>query len=517
MGQATCYFCLTIALIILPLLLFKLKRQRDGHGASRLPPGPWRLPVIGSLHHLLFKPHIHCALADLARQLNAPLMFLKLGDVPVVVATSADAAREVLKTNGAVFASRPWSPTIETMMADGEGLTFAPYGDLWRKLRRITMLELLSTCRVESFRRVREEEVARLVAAVAAPPPPGELVNVSEHISSLVINSVVRAMVGDGFERQGEFLEMLKERLDAADSGFSHGDLFPSSWFVDFVSGTTRRARANHRRNSELMDWAIEQHEDRKKEEIMVGKERLVGESIVDVLLRIQKDGGGIDDVPLSMGTVKALIIDLFVGGSGTTITTIQWAMSELMRNPNVMAKAQAELRHVLNGKPEVTEDDLVHMKYLKLIVKETLRVHPPGPLLVPRESRASCQILGYDVPKGTTVLVNAWAISRDPKYWEDAEVFWPERFESSTIEFKGTDFEFIPFGAGRRICPGMTFALRIIELTLASLLYHFDWKLPNSLEPSDLDMTEEMGLTMRRKNDLYLHAIICVPFQSAN
>ncbi|CAN6372990.1 unnamed protein product [Urochloa humidicola] len=515
MGQATCYLCLTITLIILPLLLLKIKRQRDGHGV-RLPPGPWRLPVIGSLHHLLGKPHIHRTLAYFARRLNAPLMYLKLGDVPVVVVTSADAACEVLKTNGAVFASRPLSPTIEIMMADGEGLTFAPYGDLWRKLRRITMLELLSTRRIESFRRVREQEVASLVAAIAGTPLPGELVNVSEHISSLVINSVVRAVVGDGFERQGKFLEMLKERLDAAGSGFSHSDLFPSSWFVDFVSGTTRRARANHRENSELMDWAIEQHEDRKKEE-MVGKERLVRESIVDVLLRIQKDGGGIDDVPLSMGTLKALIIDLFVGGSGTTITTIQWAMSELMRKPNVMAKAQAELRHVLNGKPKVTEDDLVQMKYLKLIVKETLRLHAPGPLLLPRESRALCKILGYDVPKGTTVLVNAWAISRDPKYREDAEVFWPERFESSTIEFKGTDFEFIPFGAGRRICPGMTFALLNIELTLAALLYHFDWKLPSSLEPSDLDMTEEMGLTIRRKNDLYLHAIICVPFQSAN
>lgn len=210
---------------------------------------------------------------------------------------------------------------------------------------------------------------------------------------------------------------------------------------------------------------------------------------------------------------------DLFVGGSGTTVTTLQWAMSELMRNPNVMAKAQAELRQILNGKPTVTEDDLVQMKYLKLIVKETLRLHPPGPLLLPRESRASCKILGYDVPKGSTVLVNAWAIGRDPKYWEDdAEEFRPERFERSAIDFKGSNFEYIPFGAGRRICPGMAFAERNVELTLAALLYHFDWKLPNLMKPSELDMTEEMGLTIRKKNDLKLHAIICVPLHlSAN
>ncbi|CAN6372999.1 unnamed protein product [Urochloa humidicola] len=304
MGQATCYLYFTMALL-LPVLLLKLK-QRAGHDA-RLPPGPWRLPVIGSLHHLLFKPHIHRSLADLARRLDAPIMYLKLGDVPVVVATSADAAREVMKANGgAAFASRPWSPTIETMMADGEGITFAPYGDLWRKLRRITLLELLSARRVESFRRVREDEAARLVTSVATTPL-AVVVNVSERVAALVTSSVVRAMVGDGFERRGEFLEMLKERLDAAGSGFSHGDLFPSSWFVDFVAGTTRRARANHRKNCEVIDWAIQQHEERKIEETL-GEGRMVGESIVDVLLRIQKDGD-LDDVPLSMGTVKALII----------------------------------------------------------------------------------------------------------------------------------------------------------------------------------------------------------------
>jgi cytochrome P450 len=145
--------------------------------------------------------------------------------------------------------------------------------------------------------------------------------------------------------------------------------------------------------------------------------------------------------------------------------------MSEVMRNPNVMTKAQAELRQILNVKPTVTEDDLVQMKYPELIVKETLRLHPPGPLLLPRESRASCKILGYDVPKGSTVLVNAWAIGRDPKYWEDdAETLRPERFECNTIDFKGSNFEYIPFGAGKRVCPGVMFAQRNVELALAAL-----------------------------------------------
>jgi cytochrome P450 len=183
------------------------------------------------------------------------------------------------------------------------------------------------------------------------------------------------------------------------------------------------------------------------------------------------------------------------------------------MRYPDVMRKAQDEVRNNLKGKPKVTEDDLADLKYLRLVIKETLRLHPPAPLLIPREAMESCKILGYDVLKGTTVLVNAWAIGRDPKHWADPEEFKPERFDSAAVNFKGTDFEYIPFGAGRRMmCPGMTFAQASMEIVLASLLYHFDWKLPEGVKPSEVDMMEEMGITVRRKNDLYLHAVVRVP-----
>ncbi|XP_062221260.1 desmethyl-deoxy-podophyllotoxin synthase-like [Phragmites australis] len=508
MEQAT-YLCLFVALL-LPLLLLRLLKKRDGDGV-RLPPGPWRLPVIGSLHHLMGNPLVHRTFANLASRLDAPLMYLKLGEVPVVVATSPDAAREVMRTHDVTFATRPWSPTIKIMMEDGQGLVFAPYGDLWRQLRKISILELLSARRVQSFRHVREDEVSRLVAAIAATPP-GEAVNVSERIAVLIADSAVRAMIGDRFNRRDEFLVSLEEGLKLV-SGFSLGDLFPSSRLVNFLSGTARRAHANHLKNFELMDCAIKQHEERRAAAAAANGTVEEEEDLVGVLLRIQKEGAL--DVPLTMGIIKAVILDLFSAGSETSATTLQWAMAELMRYPNAMKRAQAELRDNLKGKPKVTEDDLAQMKYLKLVIKETLRLHPAAPLLVPRESRESCKILGYDVPKGTTVFVNAWAISRDPKYWDDAEEFKPERFESGAIDFKGMDFEYIPFGAGRRICPGMMFAQSNIELALAALLYHFDWKLADGLKPSELDMTEEMGITVRRKNDLLLRCIVRVPLQS--
>ena len=299
---AACYLFMFMALLF-PLLLLNLKKKRARNGV-RLPPGPWQLPVIGSLHHLLGKPLVHRALADLARRLDAPLMYLRLGEVPVVVATSPDAAQEIMRTHDVTFATRPWSTTMKIMMADGCGLGFAPYGDHWRQLRKISVLELLSARRVQSFRHVREEEVARLVAAVAATPP-GEPANLSERIAAAIADSTVRALIGDRFGRREEFLETIEEESKLT-SGFNLSDLFPSSaWLVNLLTGTARRSHAMHKKSIELMEHAIKQHEELRA--TMAAKGGVVEEgALVDVLLRIQKEGGL--NVPLTTGTIKAAI-----------------------------------------------------------------------------------------------------------------------------------------------------------------------------------------------------------------
>ena len=196
--------------------------------------------------------------------------------------------------------------------------------------------------------------------------------------------------------------------------------------------------------------------------------------------------------------------------GTETSSTVLVWVVSELMRNPEVMRRAQSEVREVLQGKKKVTEEDTKELNYLQLVIKETLRLHPPAPLLLPRECQETCEVLGYEIPEKARVVINVWAMGRDPRYWEDAEKFNPDRFEGNHVDFKGANFEFLPFGSGRRMCPGMMFGLATVELALAQLLCYFNWELPNGIEPRNLDMSESFGVTARRKSNLCLH---CHPF----
>jgi cytochrome P450 len=206
---------------------------------------------------------------------------------------------------------------------------------------------------------------------------------------------------------------------------------------------------------------------------------------------------------------------DIFGAGSETSATTLEWAIAELIRNPKAMQRVTAEVREAFGARGAVAEHALGELRYLHLVIRETFRLHTPLPLLLPRQSQVPCRVLGYDVPAGTTVLVNVWALGRDGRYWPgDPEEFRPERFEAeaSAVEFKGADFELLPFGAGRRMCPGMSFGLANVELALASLLFHFDWEAPGVSDPAEFDMTVAFGITARRKANLLLRPILRVP-----
>nr|BAD22158.1 putative cytochrome P450 71D8 (P450 CP7) [Oryza sativa Japonica Group] len=498
MDQVACWsICAFLALLLLVRIGGKRGRGGDGARLRQPPPGPWRLPVIGNLHQLMLRgPLVHRTMADLARGLDdAPLMRLQLGGVPVVVASSPDAAREVTCTHDAAFASRPWPPTVRRLRPHREGVVFAPYGAMWRQLRKVCIVEMLSARRVRSFRRVREEEAANLAAAVAAslssPPARRDAVNVSALVAAAVADATMRVVIGDRLERREEFLESMTEAVRSF-TGFSLDDLFPSSRIAAAVGGMTRRAEASHRKGNELIESAIRQHEQVRDAMAAQGGGGAMEEDLLDTLLRIQKEGAL--DMPLTMDNIKA-VIQIF----------------EEQLRPQICITNKLKKS---NRKHPVKEDDLVNIKYLKLIIKETLRLHPVVPLLLPRECLHACKVMGYDVPKGTTVFVNIWAINRDPKHWDDPEVFKPERFDDGKIDFKGANFEYIPFGAGRRSCPGVTFGHATVELMLATLLYHFKWELLEGVAPNELDMTEEIGINVGRKNPLWLCPIVRVPLQ---
>ncbi|KAL0318601.1 UNVERIFIED_CONTAM: cytochrome [Sesamum angustifolium] len=411
---------------------------------KKLPPSPWKLPILGNILQLGLFPHRN--LQSLAKK-HGPLMLLHIGTVPTLVVSSADVAREILKTHDLIFADRPQSSVGRQLLYDFKDVFVAPYGEYWRQLKSICVLQLLSNKRVQSFHSIREEATALLVNKIRNSTSP---VNLSEMFAQIT-NDV-------GFP--GLAVLMV---FDARVDKFS-------------------------KEMDEFLEGVIREHMETPNEDKN-------GANFVDILLDIyQSNSSG---VSIHRDSIKAIILDMYGAGTETTSTVLEWAMTELLRHPSVMKKLQTEVREIVKDKQDITENDLEKMQYLKAVIKETLRFHTPIPLLVPRQARKDVKIMGYDISAGTMVITNAWAISRDPVTWDEPEKFEPDRFLNSSIDYKGLDFELIPFGAGRRGCPGIAFAIATKEIVLANLVHKFDWKLAD--EGKELDMKERPGLTIRR------------------
>ncbi|XP_074271867.1 cytochrome P450 71D8-like [Silene latifolia] len=469
---------------------------------QKLPPGPPKLPLVGNLQQLAAKNVLpHHRLAQLAKSYG-PIMMLQLGQVPTLIISSAHLAKEVLKTHDAVLCSKPILMVPKVLYYDSSDIALAPYGEYWRQVRKIATLELFTTKRVSSFRSIRDEEVADFVNDIATQA--GSVVNLSEKIFALMFDITSRITMNRKGKEQEEFRKLAKD-ITALCSGFSIGDLYPSVQFIYSLTGMKRRLLEIVKRSDQIMDPIIKDHMSIQRQD------QNADYDMVDVLLRFHKDNPRrTTDFALSTDNIKAIILELFAAGSETGSTIIEWTISELLKNPRTMKKAQDEVRQIYKGNELIDETTMEELKYIKLVLKETLRLHPPSPLLL-RESMENCQIHGYDIPRNTRMFINVWGIGRDTECWEDAEQFIPERFENSSVDFKGNDFELIPFGAGRRICPGMALGLANVELALAKLIYHFDWKLPNEMKPEELNMEETFGIVASRKNELL---VIPIPFK---
>ncbi|QCD80997.1 cytochrome P450 71A9-like [Vigna unguiculata] len=461
----------------------------------RLPPGPKKLPFIGNLHQLGTLPHR--SLQHLSRK-HGPLMFLQLGSIPTLVVSSADMAKEIFKNYDSVFSGKPLLHAANRL-GYGSSVSFAPYGEYWREMRKIMVSELLSPKRVQSFEAVRFDEVKRMLQAVSLSPGP---VDLSELTLSLTNNVVCRVALGKRDRGTGDankVYRMLKETQEML-GGFFVDDFFPQLGWLNKFSGLESRLEKNFRDMDRFYDEVIKEHVDKSRESAETEHE-----DVVDVLLQVQKDPS--QPIAISHHQIKGVLVDIFVAGTDTAAATMIWIMSELIRNPKAMKKAQEEVREIMKGKEMVQEIDLPNLLYLKLVVKEALRLHPPAPLLVPRETTEACMIRGFQIPAKTRVLVNAKSIAMDPTCWENPNEFLPERFLNSSIDYKGQHFEMLPFGVGRRSCPGVNFAMPLVELVLANLLLRFNWELPLGLGIQDLNMEEAIGITMHKRDHLWLRA----------
>jgi cytochrome P450 len=480
----------------------------------RLPPLPRGLLIIGNLHQVGALPHR--TLRALAASNGVPdLMRLRLGQVEALVASSPAAAAALMREHDDVFATRPYFRTADILTYGFRDLVFAPHGVHWRHVRRLCSAHVLSGARSHAHNAAREQEVAALARAIR--DQGAAVVDVSEALYGFANEVICRAVSGrvssdDDGERKSSRSRLFRELIEentALLGGFCVGDFFPSlAWVDDALSGAGARARWNLKRWDDLLEEVAQEHEARR-----VGDDDSV-EDFVDVLLHLQAQDHQ-DGFVLTRDIMKSLLADMFAAGTETSFIALEWAMAELVRNPAAMETLQREVRAVAapSGGMVVSADALGAAKtpYLRAVVKETLRLHPPVPLLIPRECARDVTVLGLHVAKGTRVFVNAWAVNRDPAAWRAPEEFRPERFlteeESGEVDFRGAHLQFVPFGAGRRVCPGMQFALATIELALASLVRAFDWELPGGTAPGELDMDDAPGLTTRRRVPLWLVA----------
>ncbi|EXB50951.1 Cytochrome P450 71A1 [Morus notabilis] len=346
-------------------------------------------------------------------------------------------------------------------------------------------------------------------------------VNLSEILISTANNIVSRCILGESYDTEeggGSRLGELGRRLMVQFLAFSVADFFPSLRWIDVLRGFIASLKSTSTALDAFYSKVIEERVARfttsssDHEQYGHGSNTSIPKDFVHILLQLQKDHTMVD-FELTNIHIKAILQDMLLGGTETTSTLMEWLMSELMNNPRVMKKAQEEVRRVVGEKAMVEINDIHRMDYLKCVIRETLRLHPPVPLWLPRETSRSVEIRGYHIPAGTKVLVNAWAMHRHPDFWDEPEEFIPERFENSPVDFKSQEcFEFIPFGFGRRQCPGMTFGVTSTEYLVANLLYWFDWKLPTINGGEKVDMGEIFGLTVEKKVPLRVIPIYYSP-----
>ncbi|KAK7312505.1 hypothetical protein VNO77_36410 [Canavalia gladiata] len=499
---------LLCAFLLKKVIIFERKKKSPPN--LKHPPSPPAIPLIGHLH--LLKPLIHQAFRDLSIRYG-PLLYLRVGSVQFVVASTPSLAKEFLKTNELTYSSRKMNMAINMVTYDNATFAFAPYGTYWKFMKKLSTTELLGNRTIGQFLPSRTREIHEFIQILADKSNAKQRVNLTEallRLSNNIISQMMLSIKSSGTESEAEQARGLVREVTQIFGEFNISDFigFCNKWDLQ---GLKKRAMDIQKRYDALLEKIIsDREESRRKTQVtkVVGCEDKV-KDFLDILLDVAEVKHS--DVDLTRNHIKSLILDYFTAATDTTAISVEWAIAELFNNPKVLKKAQEEVDRVTGNKRLVCEADSPNLPYIHAIIKETMRLHPPIPMIM-RKGIEDCMVNESMIPKGSIVCVNIWAMGRDPNIWESPLKFRPERFiesEGSAIDTKGHNFELLPFGTGRRGCPGMPLAMRELPTIIGALIQCFEWKMFDSkgkmLEhgKSLINMDERPGLTAPRANDL--------------
>lgn len=479
-----------MALVMLPMsiILLFLAYKLYNKLRFKLPPGPYPLPVIGNLFAM---GAVKFRCFSEWSQVYGPIMSVWFGSHLHVVVSNPELAKQVLKDNDEQLANRHRNWTYSRLSRNGEGLIWADYSPHYTKLRNVCVLELFSTKSLETYRHIREDEVRVMVKSLfkdcTSACDSGRGLVIRRYVGAVAFNNITRLLFGKRFENEeGVLNQQGKEfvgNLTKKSEGGTFLAVFQEIWWLTWVLWPQRIALTKMRAEEDDLKRAImEDHIGKGEEKHFLG-----------ALLSIQ------EKYDLTQDDIGGLLWGQVSAGLDTVAISAEWAMAELIKNPRVLRKAQEELDRVIGLERPMMEADISNLPYLKCVAKEALRLHPPTPLMLPHRASAHVKIGGYDIPKGTAVHVNVWAIGRDSNVWEDPQSFRPERF----IETKEHGFGYLPFGAGKRMCPAAQVGTNLVILMLGNLLHGFAWSLPEGVSAKEIDMSESPGLVCYMKTPL--------------
>ncbi|XP_048502215.1 cytochrome P450 81Q32 [Beta vulgaris subsp. vulgaris] len=481
------------SLFILPIFLifiFKFWVQRIKRSSLKLPPSPPSLPFIGHLH--LLKDPIHRTLQKISAKYG-PIISLKFGTRLVVLVNSPSAVEECFTKNDIVFANRPLLLMGKYLGYNFNTMVTAPYGDHFRNLRKISFLEVLSTNRLNMTVGIRRDEMKQMISKMYESSSISYVkVELKSVFRVLVFNILLRMLAGKRYFGEGvvdvedaeRFTDIIKEILEFA-AASNPADFLPILGWIDY-GGYIKRIKRLAKKTDTFLQGLVDQHR-----RVLSSSED--EESMINRLLKLQES----DPDYYTDETIKGLILVLLVAGTDTSSATMEWAMSLLLNNPHVMNKLKSEIDIQIGQDELINELDLPKIPYLQNVILETLRLFPSVPLLLPHMSSDECQIGGFDIPSETMLMVNAWAIHRDTHQWDEPTQFKPERFEKGDVI---DQYKLLPFGVGRRACPGANLGNRMVGLALGSLIQCFDWK---RVGDDEVDMAEGRGLNMPKAHPL--------------